>query len=693
MSNPKTPLLAEQAITSLKGVGASFAQTLFKLGIETVQDLLLHVPRQYEDRSRISAMASLRPGMTCLVEGEILSAENVFGRRKSFMVRISDGSGYVVLRFYHVYASQQSQFPKGKWIRVYGEVRTGSTGLEIYHPEYEMADVELPPPSDVLTPIYGLTEGLTQIRLRPLMQQALLRLNDDTLPDFLPAQHNRGWSLAQALRYLHQPPTDANQTQLRAGQHPAQARLAFEELLAHQLTLQKHRQELRADRAMPLPIENDIAREFLAQLPYQLTAAQLKVTQEINRDLAQAQPMLRLVQGDVGAGKTVVAALAACAALAAGCQVALMAPTEILAEQHALNFSRWFEPLGITVYLLLGRDGVKKRRENFSALKEGSARLIIGTHALFQDDVEFAQLALVIIDEQHRFGVHQRLALKQKGYISGFSPHQLIMTATPIPRTLAMSAYGDLDTSVIDGLPPGRTPIKTVVLANDKRNEVVERIRALCSSGRQVYWVCTLIEESDLLQAQAAEVVYAELQEALPEWRLGLVHGRLKASEKSRIMDAFKAHELDILVATTVIEVGVDVPNACLMVIENSERLGLAQLHQLRGRVGRGAEQSFCVLLYQAPLSYLGKQRLNTLRESSDGFVIAEKDLELRGPGEVLGTRQTGLLQFRLADLERDAYLLESAHELASALLQNDALAAEQISKRWTQQRAQFADV
>ncbi|MDF2446774.1 MAG: ATP-dependent helicase RecG [Moraxellaceae bacterium] len=693
MSVAVTETLARMPVTTLKGVGAALAEKLYKLNIRSVQDLLFHLPRQYEDRSHVTPIGALRPGTTALVEGDVQLADVVLGRRRSLVVKVHDGTGLLTLRFYHFRLSQKDSLPRGTRLRVFGEARAGASGLEMYHPEYQVADEPLPPPPETLTPIYPVTEGVTQPRLRTLVTQALERLAREGLPDWLPPAAAQGWSLPAALRYVHAPPREADRRLLIEGRHPAQQRLAFEELVAHQVSMQKRRAEVQAQRAVALPLDPPLAREFLAQLPFPLTGAQRRVLNEIAADLHIPHPMLRLVQGDVGAGKTVVAALAACHALQAGYQVALMAPTEILAEQHAANFTRWFGALDIPVVSLLGKLGAKARREANEAIVSGSARLVIGTHALFQEEVRFHRLALVIIDEQHRFGVHQRLALKQKGIDGQTSPHQLIMTATPIPRTLAMSAYGDLDTSVIDELPPGRTPIQTLVIPNERRAEIVERIRAQCLTGRQAYWVCTLIEESEQLQAQAAEATFAELLVALPELRIGLVHGRLKAAEKSAVMQAFKDNELQLLVATTVIEVGVDVPNATLMVIENPERLGLAQLHQLRGRVGRGAQQSFCVLLYQTPLGHLGRERLSTMRDTTDGFRIAEKDLELRGPGEVLGTRQTGLLQFRLADLLRDAPLLPAVQVCARDLLARDPASADALLERWVASREHYAQV
>jgi ATP-dependent DNA helicase RecG len=686
-------LLGQLPITTLKGVGAALAEKLMKLNIRTVQDMLFHLPRQYEDRSRITPIGGLRPGLSAQVDADVVLSDVVFGRRRSLVVKVQDGTGTLTLRFYHFNNAQKDAMARGLRLRIFGEARLGATGIEMYHPEYSMISDAMPPPSDTLTPIYPVTEGVTQLRLRPLMTQALLRISSSNLPDWLPSEENRGWSLAAALRFVHAPPNDADRVALVEGRHPAQQRLAFEELVAHQLSLQKRRAEMRAHQATALPPASDLQHKFLATLPFPLTGAQQRVLKEIAADVTTNHPMLRLVQGDVGAGKTVVAAMAACHALAAGKQVALMAPTEILAEQHALNFARWFEPLGIRVSSLLGRLGAKARREANAEIADGSAQMVIGTHALFQDDVQFKNLAFVIIDEQHRFGVQQRMALKRKGEGGLLAPHQLIMTATPIPRTLAMSAYGDLDTSVIDELPPGRTPIQTILIPSERRPEIVERIRAQCLQGRQAYWVCTLIEESEQLQAQAAEATFAELQIALPELGIGLVHGRLKAAEKAAVMQAFTQGELQLLVATTVIEVGVDVPRATLMVIENPERLGLAQLHQLRGRVGRGAEQSFCVLLYQTPLGQLGRERLGIMRETTDGFRIAEKDLELRGPGEVLGTRQTGEMSFRLADLLRDAPLLPAVQTCARVLLAENPLAAEALLTRWVAAREHYARV
>ena len=674
-------------VTALKGVGDALAIKLARLGVERVSDLLFHLPLRYQDRTRLTPIGHLRAGQEAVVEGEVTASDVVKGRRRSLLVRLRDGSGILSLRFFHFSPAQQQQLRPGATVRAFGEARAGATGLEIYHPEYRLSGSSETPVEEYYTPIYPTTEGLHQARLRALAQQALRLLTQapETLPDVIPDTLRQRFQLPglhASLQLLHQPPPDVDLEQLAQGLHPATRRLALEELLAHQLSLREVRLRIQADGAPTLPSGRSLQTRFLAQLPFALTGAQRRVLEEIALDLARPAPMLRLVQGDVGSGKTVVAAMAALSALAGNCQAAMMAPTEILAEQHYRSFKAWFEPLGIDVAWLAGKLKGKARLDAKAAIADGRARMVVGTHALFQDDVHFQCLGLAIIDEQHRFGVHQRLALREKGEAGGLTPHQLIMTATPIPRTLAMSAYADLDVSVIDELPPGRTPVKTVVVSDERRPEVVERIRNACRDGRQAYWVCTLIDESEVLQCQAAEVTRDELTQALPELAIGLIHGRMKAAEKAEVMEAFKTGELDLLVATTVIEVGVDVPNASLMIIENPERLGLSQLHQLRGRVGRGSTESFCVLLYHAPLSKSSRERLSVMRETTDGFRIAEKDLEIRGPGEVLGTRQTGLAQMKIADLERDADQLERVTALAQAL-QGNAEVTAVLVRRW----------
>lgn len=691
------PTLDKVAVTALKGVGAQLALKLEKLGICTLQDLLFHLPTRYIDRTRISPIGALQPNTTVVAQGEIKTCDVVYGKRRSLMCRIQDLTGTVTLRFYHFSGAQKQKLQTGATLRVFGDVRRGASGLEFYHPEYDVIEGQQAPAlSDSLTPVYPATEGLTQQRLRALTEQALTFIGPHSLLELIPAdmrEHLHQVPLANAIKYLHRPPQTAPLHELSEGIHPYQQRLAFEELLAHHLGLLRIRQHLQAAGAVTLPYRKALTEEFLQRLPFQPTGAQQRVFADICSDLKKPTPMLRLVQGDVGSGKTLVAALAALQAVGNGYQVAIMAPTEILAEQHQHSFGQWFTPLGIQCAWLTGRLKASERREQLAAIGEGKAQVITGTHALFQDEVQFADLGLIIVDEQHRFGVHQRLSLREKGGANGLSPHQLIMTATPIPRTLAMSAYADLDYSVIDELPPGRTPVETVVISHDRRPQVIERVSHACQQQRQAYWVCTLIEESEALEAQAAEATAEELKTLLPHLQVGLIHGRLKSAEKEAMMTAFKAGEIDLLVATTVIEVGVDVPNASLMIIENPERLGLAQLHQLRGRVGRGSTASHCVLLYQPPLSHNSKERLNAMRTSSDGFVIAEKDLELRGPGEVLGTRQTGELELRLADLQRDAHLLPTVKACAQTLLAQQAPQIEQLIVRWLGDNEHYANV
>jgi ATP-dependent DNA helicase RecG len=698
-----TPGLDQRSITSLKGVGPKVAERLGRLGLRTVQDLLFHLPFRYEDRTRVVPIGSLTPGMHVVVEGQIEHAETGFARRgrhrRMLLVRVADGSGALLLRFFHFSAAQQNTLQRGVRLRLYGEVRRSPGGLEMAHPETHIIDPRHPPPmDDRLTAIYPTTEGVHQLTLRRLSDEALALLDREAeaLREWLPADLLRDSALMPlqaALAYVHRPPVDADVAALLSGRHPAQRRLVFEELLAHYLSLRHLRRQLRSVPAHRIEAPGALRRQFIEGLPFALTGAQERVSGEIDRDLAAERPMLRLVQGDVGSGKTVVAACACLQAVEAGYQAAVMAPTEILAEQHQQNFARWLEPLGLRVAWLSGRQRAAARRETLSALADGSARVVVGTHALFQEEVRFHSLALVVVDEQHRFGVHQRLALRDKGEHDGRMPHQLIMTATPIPRTLAMTAYADLDYSVIDELPPGRRPVVTVAVPDSRRGEVIERVAAACREGRQVYWVCTLIEESDSLQAEAAQNTAEVLGQALPGLRVGLVHGRLSGAGKEAVMGAFKNGELDLLVATTVIEVGVDVPNASLMIIENVERLGLSQIHQLRGRVGRGSEDSSCVLMYRGPLSESARARLAIMRETTDGFEIARRDLELRGPGELLGTRQTGEMQFHIADLARDADLVPSVHESGDRLLRSHPECADPLIRRWLGDNVRYAKV
>jgi len=695
----RTVDLNTQSLSSLPGVGPRVAEKLAARGLLTLQDLWLQLPRQYEDRTALTPIRALQPGVAAQVEGTVEAVERGFRYRPSLKVAIGDDShATLVLRFFHFRAAQVAQFTPGARVRCYGTPRAGGLGLEIVHPSYRVIEHESAL-GEQLDPVYPTIEGIGPASLRRLIGLALDQLPDDEVLELLPRamrDNLRLPSLREALLTVHRPPRDADVAALLAGTHPAQRRLVLEELLAHHLSLRRQRIALQQHRAPALAGKGRLAERLRDVLPFALTKAQRRVFEQIRHDLAQPHPMLRLVQGDVGSGKTVVAALAAMLAVEAGKQAALMAPTELLAEQHLSNLRGWLEPLGVRVAWLAGKVTGKARAAVLAEVASGDAQMVVGTHALMQEGVAFNDLALAIVDEQHRFGVHQRLALRDKGAggrvgVDAVVPHQLVMTATPIPRTLAMAAYADLDVSAIDELPPGRTPVQTVALSAERRPELIERIRNACAEGRQAYWVCTLIDDSDEVVAQAAQSTFETLSAALPELRVGLVHGRMKAADKQTTMRAFKDGMLDLLVATTVIEVGVDVANASLMIIENAERLGLAQLHQLRGRVGRGSAASSCVLLYQSPLSMLAKQRLETMRQTHDGFVIAEKDLELRGPGELLGTRQTGLATFRVADLARDAGLLPQVRELADQLLAEAPEIADRIVQRWVGGAARYA--
>jgi ATP-dependent DNA helicase RecG len=691
----KGRLLDAIPLTSLSGVGASQADKLAKLGLETIQDLLLHLPLRYEDRTRLYAINDLQPGLFATIEGEVLRSDISFGRRRMLTCQISDGTGLVTLRFFNFNAAMKNSLAAGRRVTAYGEIKRGTIGAEIIHPEYriqgENSEVVL---QQSLTPVYPTTEGIRQATLRKLTDQALELLDTVPIVELLPEELSRSLiSLPEALHLLHRPPPDIQLADLEKGHHPAQRRLIMEELLAHNLSMLAVRAGTQSYKALPLHHDDRLKKQFLASLPFSPTGAQDRVVAEIEQDLAKSYPMMRLVQGDVGSGKTLVAALAALCAIAQGQQVGLMAPTELLAEQHANNFRQWFEPLGIQVGWLAGKQKGKARQAQQEAIASGQVSMVVGTHAIFQEQVLFSSLSLVIIDEQHRFGVHQRLALWEKGLQQGFHPHQLIMTATPIPRTLAMTAYADLDTSVIDELPPGRTPVTTVAIPDTRRSDIISRVKSACElENRQAYWVCTLIEESEMLEAQAAEATWEGLKEALPALNIGLVHGRMKAQEKQAVMQAFKKGEVQLLVATTVIEVGVDVPNASLMIIENPERLGLAQLHQLRGRVGRGAVASHCVLLYKTPLSKTAQKRLQVLRDSNDGFVIAQQDLEIRGPGELLGTRQTGSAEFKVADLLRDQAMIPDVQRIARYLQQQFPDHAKALIERWLPERVRYTN-
>lgn len=672
--------LANIDVTTLKGVGPALGKKLAKLGIQTIQDILFHLPFRYEDRTLVTPIGASRPGQSYVLEGEIVACDVAYGRRRSLLAYLEDSTGRIGLRFYHFSKAQHHNLKTAGAIRCFGEVRAGASGLEIYHAEYSQlssaAEME-----ESLTPIYPATEGVSQTRYRLLVKQALELLAQTTIEELLPKQWDT--SLAQAITYLHHPPPDADVDLLMEGKHPAQTRLAFEELTAHQVSLRIVREQIQKLEAPVLSVPGRGYEEVKQSFGFTLTGAQQRVADEVATDLMKRQPSLRLIQGDVGSGKTVIAALASVHAFENNFQTALMAPTELLAEQHFVNMSNWLTPLGIKTAWLSGRVTGKKRQEELARIQQGDAAVVIGTHALFQKDVEFKNLGLAIIDEQHRFGVHQRLALREKGSARGISPHQLVMTATPIPRTLSMSVYADMDVSVIDELPPGRRPVTTTVMSDEKRDSVISRVADACTDGRQVYWVCTLIEESEALQCQAAEVTEKELNERLSDVRVGLVHGRMTPTAKTDVMNQFKSKQLDLLVATTVIEVGVDVPNASLMVIENSERLGLAQLHQLRGRIGRGTTESHCVLLYRKPLGNLSKERLEVMRQSNDGFFIAERDLEIRGPGELLGARQSGVMQFRIADLLRDQAMLPMVRETSLTLMREHRDKAGLLVNRW----------
>ncbi len=686
------------SLTDLRGVGPALAEKLGRLCVHKPADLLFVLPFRYEDRTRITPIGGLLPGQRAVIEAEVELTEVVYRGRRSMLCRLSDGTGSLMLRFFYFSRAQQQGLARGKTVRCYGEVRKGPGGPEMVHPEYRVIGDKISQPlEDHLTPVYPSTEGLQQGRLRGLIGQ-VLDSNMELLPDLLPAavvSRQQLPSLTEAICYLHRPPSDASLDELASGKHPAQRRLVIEELLTHHLSLRKLRQRTSKLRARPLNPEDELINRFLNGLAFELTGDQRATIEAIRTDLAEGHPMMRLVQGDVGCGKTVVAAVAALIATAAGTQAAIMAPTELLAEQHRDNFARWLQPLGITVAWLSGSLKSAQRKNVYAAIAAGEAQIVIGTHALFQDAVEYNRLGLVIVDEQHRFGVHQRMSLMEKGAAGDCRPHQLVMTATPIPRTLAMTLYADLDVSIIREMPPGRQPVQTIALSDQRRGEVVTRVREALKSGQRAYWVCPLVEESEALGYQDVESTHSMLSEALPKARVGLIHGRLRAEEKEQIMKAFARGELHVLVATTVIEVGVDVPEATLMIIENAERMGLAQLHQLRGRVGRGDQASACVLIYSSAvkLSALARQRIEVMRDTNDGFLVAQKDLELRGPGEVLGKRQTGIMQMRVADLSRDAWMLPEVQTMAEEILSDHPQVIEPLIDRWIIKADEYSGV
>ena len=701
--SPDAESIDEFSLQRLKGVGPSVAQRLNRLGIFSSKDLLFHLPLRYQDRSHVKPIGALRRGDEVTICGEIYHTEIKFGKKRMLLSRISDGTGFITLRFFHFNAQQKARLTTGVFIQCFGEVRAGINGMEMVHPEYRLIESgDSQEAENRLTAIYPTTEGLGQLSIRSIIDKLLgnKSLVDRILVELLPEDvltQGQFLPLKDAVLFLHSPPVGTDLSLLQAGIHPAQRRLAFEELLAQQLSLRLLRMNQKKDSAPPLVSQGIFKAKIIDDLPFELTGAQQNVLAETVKDLQLSSPMQRLIQGDVGSGKTIVAALAAAEAVEAGFQVALMAPTELLAEQHKLNFDKFLKPLKVRIELLSGKSPAKKRRPVLEGLLSGDVQIVVGTQALFQESVGFFKLGLIIIDEQHRFGVHQRHSLREKGsFKSGserFYPHQLVMTATPIPRTLAQTAYADLDISVINELPPGRTPIDTVVVSSHRREEVIARVSSACKEGNQAYWVCPLIEESESLQCQAAQETANLLAAILPDLKIGLVHGRLKSAEKALVMQAFKEGEVDLLVATTVIEVGVDVPNASLMIIENAERLGLSQLHQLRGRVGRGRRQSSCVLLYGEKLSKLGKERLKILRETNDGFVVAQRDLELRGPGELLGIRQTGLMVFRIADLSRDSDLVPEVRKYADEMLLGNNRNVGPIINRWIGNNAKYSQV
>tara|TARA_B100001059_G_C17810533_1_gene571980 strand:+ start:96 stop:2168 length:2073 start_codon:yes stop_codon:yes gene_type:complete len=690
-------LQSKLSLNFLKGVGPALLKKLEKLNLYRVDDLLFFLPLRYEDRTKILKIGCLKTGTRSLVSGKILLVETTFRGRRNLLVHVKDNTGELTLRFFHFSKQQKLQFKPDLYINCFGEVRKGRLGLEMIHPEYRITGKkQITTTNESLTPIYPATKGIQQGRLRNLTDQALQSMREAPPKELLPKEITKKFdfiSLESAINFLHRPPPETNLNEIISGTHPFQQRLVFEELLAHYLSLKNIRSLTAAEKAIALSDGGKKVENFINELPFKLTNSQKSVTENILSDLEKPQPMMRLLQGDVGSGKTIVAGIACLKAIVNGAQAAIMAPTEILAEQHWRSFSEWFQPLGIKAAWLSGSQRVASRRESLELISSGNAKLIIGTHALFQEGINFKSLGLVVIDEQHRFGVHQRMAFRNKGISKKKRPHQLVMTATPIPRTLAMAAYADLDTSIIDELPPNRQPISTVAVPETRRDEVIQRVESSCSGGQQAYWVCPLIEESNALNCQAAEASHLMLTEMLPKLRIGIVHGRMKPAEKERTMKDFKKGHIQLLVATTVIEVGVDVPNASLMIIENAERMGLSQLHQLRGRVGRGKIQSHCVLLYKLPLGKISKKRLAVLRNTNDGFIVAQRDLELRGPGELLGAKQTGLPQYRVADIGRDAYLMPQVQIAAEIILKNPKNYSSKIIRRWLGDAGRYGKV
>lgn len=690
-----------QGVRFLKGVGPKVTEKLKKLGLETQRDLLFHLPLRYEDRTRVTPIAGLQPGRKQLIEAEVLQVAVNFRRqgpsRRVLVAKLEDHSGLLTIRLFFFSSQQQQKLQKGNWLRLFGEVRIAQGELEMVHPEFEVFDVQNPPPLEQnLTPVYPTTEGLHQLSISKIIRQAIAQLDQQGLPETLPEfwlKQNNFPDFKSAMMSLHCPQQQTDTDLIAYRKHPAQYRFIVEELTAHRLALLERRVFIQKMENPAIKTNGDLHDRLIASLPFELTMAQQRVFAELMQDFGRAQPMMRLLQGDVGSGKTVVAALACLPVVESGFQAAIMAPTEILAEQHYQNLLTWLTPLGIKVVCLMGADKGKKRSQKLAQIASRETHLVVGTHALFQQSVIFNNLGFIVIDEQHRFGVDQRLALQQKTAKQQM-PHQLIMTATPIPRTLAMSIYADLDYSQIDELPPGRKPVTTSIVSEKRRDSLIQRVAASCHEGGQVYWVCTLIEESEIMQCEAAESTYETLCSQLPQLSIALVHGRMKAAEKEAIIQSFKSGETKILVATTVIEVGVDVPNASIMIIENPERLGLSQIHQLRGRVGRGARESFCILLVKQSLSAQVINRLEIIRSHQDGFVIAEKDLELRGAGEVLGTRQTGEASFKIADLLRDQCWFEKVEALAKIMLaEENSATAKKLLENWVGHKQNYTEV
>jgi len=692
---------SEQSVRYLKGVGPKVAEKLLKLGILTQRDVLFHLPLRYEDRTTVTAIGALQAGGKSLVQAEVMQASTNFRRlgrsRRVLVAKLADHSGLLTIRLFYFSARQQQMLEKGNWLRCYGEVRTARGELEMVHPEIEIIDIDDPPAlRQNLTPVYPTTEGLHQLSIAKIVRQVIDKLATNGMAETLPSswlEQHQFPDFKTAMLHLHSP-GEQRDTELIAGYaHPAQFRFIVEELTAHRLALLALRARIRVRDNPAIKTSGDLINKFTGQLPFELTQAQKRVTQELMQDFESGKPMMRLLQGDVGCGKTVVAALACLPVVESGFQCALMAPTEILAEQHRRNFSDWLSPMGLQVICLTGADKGARRTQKLKMIASGEANIVIGTHALFQVSVSFQALGFIIIDEQHRFGVDQRLAL-QKKTTRNEMPHQLIMTATPIPRTLAMSIYADLDYAQIDEMPPGRKPVITSVVAEQSRGHLIERVARACEQGGQVYWVCTLIEESEALQLESAELTFESLQKQLPAQSIALVHGRMKAAQKQVVIEAFEQGDIDILVATTVIEVGVDVANANIMIIENPERLGLSQIHQLRGRIGRGGRESFCILLVKDKLSTLASRRIDIIRNHQDGFLIAQKDLELRGAGEVLGTRQSGEASFKIADLMRDTRWFTRVNELAELMQRNEySNMRKQLMQNWIGHKQGYTEV